>query len=242
MLYPGVSCTEDYQVCSVTLGEGEINAASTMMALVLSSHFDFRTTYWLSAGIAGVNPNRGTLGSVAIARYAIQVGLQYEIDSRDLPESWPSGYIPYGREFPFLYPNITYGSEVFELNVDLQQRAYHMAANATLVDAPGPRDYRKQYAAEFPAAGALPSVIMCDIATSDVYYSGNRLSNAFDRTATIWTNGTGQYCMSAQEENAYLEVLVRAAIEGLVDFGRIIITRGGPSTLVFPFSFPNFAG
>jgi purine nucleoside permease len=38
--------------------------------------------------------------------------------------------------------------------------------------------------------------------------------------------------MSAQEENATLEVMVRAAIEGLVDFARIILIRAGKS---FPF-------
>lgn len=64
-------------------------------------------------------------------------------------------------------------------------------------------------------------------ATSDVYYSGTLLADAFDNTTTLWTNGTGKYCMTAQEDNAVLEVMVRAAIEGLVDFSRIIVMRTG---------------
>lgn len=72
-----------------------------------------------------------------------------------------------------------------------------------------------------------PSVVKCDSATSDVYYTGGRLAQAFENTTSLWTNGTGKYCMSAQEDNATLEVLVRAAIEGLVDFSRVIAMRTG---------------
>ena len=227
MLYPEITCNENAEVCNIILGEGEINAASSMMALMLSPKFDFRQTYWLCAGIAGVNPHQTTIGSVAIVRYAVQVGLQYEIDSRDLPADWPFGYIPYGRDYPFLYPNISYGTEVFELNMDLQRAAFLLAANSTLVDSGPPREYRALYAAEYPNAGVVPGIAMCDVATSDVYYSGNRLSEAFDQTARIWTNGSARYCMSAQEETAYLEVLVRGAVEGLVNFARVIVMRGG---------------
>jgi purine nucleoside permease len=35
--------------------------------------------------------------------------------------------------------------------------------------------------------------------------------------------------MTAQEDNATLEVLVRMAVHGLVDFGRVIIMRTGES-------------
>lgn len=50
----------------------EINAASTISALTFSRLFDFTSTYFLIAGIAGVNPEVATLGSVTFARYAVQ--------------------------------------------------------------------------------------------------------------------------------------------------------------------------
>lgn len=230
MLYPYVFCTEDKSVCQLTVGEGEINAAASMMALVLSSKFDFRRTYFIFAGIAGVNPRHATLGSVAIAKYSVQVGLQYEIDSREIPPEWPSGYVPYGRAHPYDYPLISYGTEVFELNVDLRDRAYDLAKRAPLADSKGARLYRARYAPrgdEFQMGIQPPSVVKCDSATSDVYFSGSRLAEAFEKTTEIWTNGSAVYCMSAQEENATLEVMVRAAIDGLVDFARIIVMRSG---------------
>jgi len=39
------------------------------------------------------------------------------------------------------------------------------------------------------------------------------------------TNGTGVYCTTAQEDNATLESMLRAAVQGLVDFSRIIVMR-----------------
>jgi purine nucleoside permease len=206
-----------------------------MTAIVLSKVFDFRKTYFLFAGIAGVNPHYATIGSVAIARYAVQVALQYEIDPRSLPPDWPTGYISYGRDYPFQYPSVTYGTEVFEVNDNLRQLAFILASKSNLTDQKGPQEYRSRYsgaAYRDAMAAKAPSVVKCDIATSDVYYSGTKLAVAFENTTSLWTNGSGIYCMSAQEENATLEVMVRAAIEGLVDFARIILIRAGKS---FPF-------
>lgn len=39
------------------------------------------------------------------------------------------------------------------------------------------------------------------------------------------TNGSGVYCTTAQEDNATLEVLLRAAVDKLVDYSRIIVMR-----------------
>lgn len=52
-LYPEIACNTAREVCIVTTGEGEINAASTIMAMLLSPKFDFTSTYFLIAGIAG---------------------------------------------------------------------------------------------------------------------------------------------------------------------------------------------
>lgn len=106
------------------LGEAEINAAASTMAMFLSPVFDFRKvctlsislsttvltrfdsclltgqTYWLIAGIAGVNPYQGTLGSVTFSRFAVQVALQYELDARQMPSNWSTGYWNYGTSRP----------------------------------------------------------------------------------------------------------------------------------------------
>ncbi len=62
-----------------------------MTALTFSPLFDFTKTYFMVAGIAGVSPRVATLGSVTFARYAIQVGLQYEFDAREIPDNFTTG-------------------------------------------------------------------------------------------------------------------------------------------------------
>jgi hypothetical protein len=84
-LYPDAHCTSDGDICQLITGESEINAASTISALVFSSRFDLKHTYFMVAGIAGVNPEVATLGSVTFARYTVQVALQYEFDAREIP-------------------------------------------------------------------------------------------------------------------------------------------------------------
>jgi purine nucleoside permease len=103
-LFPEVHCTADGDVCQVVTGESEINAASTISAFVLSAAFDLSKSYFLVAGIAGVNPKVATLGSVTFAKYAVQVALQYEFDYRDLPANLTTGYIPFGVDSPGEYP------------------------------------------------------------------------------------------------------------------------------------------
>lgn len=228
MLFPSVTCTADGAVCHTTVGEGEVNAAASAMALLLSPAFDLRATYFLLGGIAGANPARATLGGVALARYAVQVGLQYEVDPRAAPDGWDTGYVPYGRDRPHEYPSVVYGSEVFELNADLRDLAYEMAATAELADSEEARNLRKRYDGDLAAARA-PEVVRCDVTTSDVYFVGEKLARTFEKTTRVWTNGTGDYCMSAQEDNAVLEVLVRGAVDGLVDFSRVILMRTGKS-------------
>ena len=111
----------------------------------------------------------------------------------------------------------------------LRDAAYALASKANLMDHPAAWEYRGRYRAQgaFSAGYSQPAVVKCDTATADVYYSGTLLSEAFEKVTTEWTNGTGRYCMTAQEDNAVLEVLVRMAVAELVDFGRVILMRTG---------------
>ncbi|RYP62882.1 hypothetical protein DL771_009531 [Monosporascus sp. 5C6A] len=231
-IFPQVHCTASGEICQVTAGESEINAAASLTALALSPRFGLTRTYFLAAGIAGVNPKLATLGGVALARFAVQVALQYEIDAREMPAGFGTGYFPFGGYEPRDYPVILYGTEVLELNGALRDRAYTLASRATLADDAVAAAHRAMYAEApggvFERATRPPSVVRCDTATSDVYYSGALLSETFENTTRIWTNQTAvTYCMTAQEDNAVLEVLLRAHLWGLVDYKRAIVMRAG---------------
>jgi purine nucleoside permease len=208
-------------------GESEINAASSVTALVFSGYFDLEKTYFMIAGIAGVNPEVATLASVTFAKYAVQVALQYEFDAREIPDNFTTGYVPLGAYSPDQYPVNIYGTEVFEVNEALRDIAISLASTAILNDSTTSQAYRALYApvSAYTAAAAPPSVVACDVATSDVYYSGALLSQAFENTTKLYTNGSGLYCSTAQEDNASLEALLRSTAANLTDFSRIIVMR-----------------
>ena len=47
---------------------------------------------------AGVNPEVASIASVAFSRFAVQFGLSYEIDAREMPTDWPTGYsVTFGK-------------------------------------------------------------------------------------------------------------------------------------------------
>jgi purine nucleoside permease len=118
------------------------------------------------AGVAGLNPEIAATGSITFARYAVQVGLQYEFDIRDIPDNYTTGYIPQGSVEPNDYPQELYGSEVFEVNVNLRDLAISLATTAALSDSAVAQTYRAQYAAStaFTAGSKSPSVVACDTA------------------------------------------------------------------------------
>ncbi|KAF5387450.1 hypothetical protein D9757_007826 [Collybiopsis confluens] len=123
-------------------GEAEINAATTVTALVFSNLFNLATTYFLIAGIAGINPKVASIGDVTFAKYAVQVALQYKFDSREKPENSPTGYVPLGATAPGQFPGSIYGTEVFQLNSQLRDIAVGLAKNATLLDSPAAQELR----------------------------------------------------------------------------------------------------
>ncbi|GLB43406.1 putative purine nucleoside [Lyophyllum shimeji] len=227
--FPDVHCTADGSVCQVVTGSAEINAALSMASLLHSPSFNLTNTYFLIAGIAGISPKLGTLGSVTFARYAVQVGLQYEIDAREIPANFPTGYIPQGSSAPWEYPRSIYGTEVYEVNDALRKIAVTFAKNATLNDTAAAQAYRAYYATSsvYAMGAAPPSVVECDTATSDNFWSGALLADAFENTTTLFTNGTGVYCTTQQEDNAVLAALLRGALRGAVQFSRVIVMRTG---------------
>ena len=191
-LFPDVHCTKTGEVCQLTTGEGEINAASTISALIYSGSFNLTQTYFLIAGIAGINPHLATTGSVTFAQYAVQLDLQYEFSATQVPNNDSSGYFPQNAYFPdsplpIDYPLEIYGTEVFEVNKNLMNRFAAIASREKLNDTAGAAAYRAAY--KYAPADKPPSVVVCSSGTSNVYWSGSVLGEAFANYTLLLTNG-----------------------------------------------------
>lgn len=220
--FPEISCSGE-DVCLMTTGMGHANAATSTMALVLSKQFDLSRTYFLVAGIAGIDPAMGTLGSAAWARYLVDFGLQNEIDAREKPANWTTGYLGINAPDPNAKPKLDYKTEVFQLNEALLQKALALSSNATLADS----DQAKQYRSHYPSAPANqpPKVIQCDTLAGDTYWHGTLIGQRAHDWVSLLTDRKGTYCTTQQEDNAVYEALKRGAAEGILDINRAAVLR-----------------
>ena len=227
-LYPAAHCVANGSVCQLTTGEGEINAASTISALMYSSQFNLQKTYFLVAGIAGINPHVATTGSVTFAQYAVQLDLQYEFSASQIPANDSSGYFPQNADYPDTskaidYPGEIYGTEAFELNKALRDQFIKLANTVKLNDSSAAAAYRATY--PYAPANQPPTVVACSTGTSNVYWSGSVLGDAFSNYTSLLSNGSARYCATQQEDNASLEAFLRGHVAGKIDFARIAIMR-----------------
>jgi purine nucleoside permease len=220
--YPEVACSDD-GLCLMTTSMGYANAASSIAALVFGGQFDLGKTYFLIVGIAGVDPAEGTLGSAHWARFALDGGLQNEIDPREAPAEWSAGYLAIGAPAPGKRAEDHYGDEVYRLNEDLLQAAFRLTKDVDLLDSDAAKAYRAKYSE--PAATAPPRVSICDTISSDTWWHGARLGAAMEAYAKLVTDGAANPCTTQQEDNATLTALKRGAEANRLDFNRVAILR-----------------
>jgi len=222
--YPAVNCNRA-DVCVITTGMGHANAAASIMALAFSRQFDLSRTYFLIAGIAGINPELGTVGSVAWARYLVDFGIQWEIDAREIPSNWTGGYLGINTKSPTEKPPLDYRTEVFQLNEALLQKAYALSRHVVLSDGAQAQAARSKFSTA--PANLPPTVLQCDTLAGDTWFSGTALGQRATEWTRLLTDGKGVYCTTQQEDNATYEALKRAASVKLVDLNRVAVLRAG---------------
>lgn len=220
--HPAIKCGAD-DVCVMTTGMGHANAAASTLALTLDPRFDLRKTYFLIAGIAGIDPSQGTTGSATWARYLVDVGVAHEIDAREMPNNWKTGYLGIMTKAPGQKPKFEYRTEVAQLDEALLQTALTLSQGVTLEDNDKARTYRAKYK-RAPAASP-PKVTQCDTLGGDTWWHGHRLGQHAREWTKLLTDGKGTYCTTQQEDNATYNALERAAKAGKVDLKRLAVLR-----------------
>lgn len=208
---------------AVLTGQGTAHAAATIMALGLDPRFDFTHAYWLIAGIAGGSPERISLGSAAWARWVVDGDLGYEIDPREMPADWTTGYIPLRKTRPFEPPAAPLDGQLCTLNAALANWAFHLTQATPLPDSDRLKEVRRLF--DGAAAGRPPAVMLGDEISSSTYWHGK----LFDAWAAEWmryfTDGKGQFATTAMEDTGTLQSLRGLAQAGRVDWNRILVLR-----------------
>ncbi|MEC7231082.1 MAG: purine nucleoside permease, partial [Verrucomicrobiota bacterium] len=158
-------------------GGGVTNAATSVTALALDSRFDLSQAYWIVAGIAGVDPEDAPLGSAAWAKWIVDADLAKEIDSREIPEDWPYGYIALGAKQP---NTLDGGWQVdvvkFKLNEVLVEWAYDLTKDFPLPENQAIQEFSEIYA-DYPNAIKPPFVMIGGSLSSSTYWHGFALND-----------------------------------------------------------------
>ena len=220
-------------VLGVVTGIGTARAAATIMALGMDPRFDLRHAYWLVAGISGVDPADMSLGSTAWARWLVDGDIAHQIDIREAPEVWPTGYVPLRKSVPYELPRREDDEgAVYRLNASLAQWAYQLTRETPLEDNDELRQLRSRYV-NFPHARQPPSVLMGDNMASSTFWHGRLLTEWANDWMLYWTDGQGNFVTAAMEDTGTHQSLNFLANAGRVDSRRLLVLRSA-SNFVMP--------
>jgi purine nucleoside permease len=211
-------------VLGMVTGVGTAKAAASVMALGLDPRFDLSKAYWLIAGIGGGDPADVSLGSAIWAEHVVDGDLAYEIDAREIPSGWPTGYVPLRKTKPYELPmKDEFEGEFYTLNSELVDWAYRLTRNAKLEDTEKMRTVRARFTG-FPNAQKPPFVAKGDTMSAGTFWHGAKMDEWANRWVAYYTHG-GNYMISAMEDTGTLQSLTFLAKAGKADLNRVLVLR-----------------
>lgn len=220
-----VHANADGSVIGIVTGMGNARSAASIMALGLDARFDFSQAYWLVAGIAGIDPADGTLGSAVWAEWVVEGDLAHEIDAREVPADWSTGYTPFGRYEPYAQPREDKKiGEVYQLQPGLVEWAYQLTKDTPLDDNAEMQRRRSLYVG-FPNAQRAPFVLKGDNLASSTYWHGKLLNQWANEWVSYHTEARGNYVTTAMEDTGTLQALTWLARAGKADVQRVLVLR-----------------
>jgi purine nucleoside permease len=198
-----------------------------MMLLGMDPDFDLRKTYFMMAGIAGVDADRASVGSAAWAQWIVDGDNVNEIDDHDVPQDWPYGILPYGASRPDEVPGKGDWSQkpmAFQLNPGLVAWAYRLSKDVALSSTPELDAYRAKYVG-FPNAQRPPFVLLGDTLGTARYGHGPVLTKWAERWCEIYTGGKARFVMTECEDQSIAYALMQLGRAHRVDPSRYLVLR-----------------
>lgn len=212
-------------VLGLLTGVGTAKAAASVMALGTDPRFDLSQAYWLIAGIGGGDPADVSLGSAVWADHVIDGDISYEVDARDIPPDWPTGYVPLRKSRPYEQPvRSELEGELYTLNPALVGWAYRLTRDVPLADTDALRTARARFAG-FPNALKPPFVTRGDTISSSTFWHGARMDAWANAWVRYFTGGAGNYMIAGMEDTGTMQALTFLSRAGRVDLQRALVLR-----------------
>ncbi len=210
-------------VLALLTGVGTAKAAAAVMALGDDPRFDLTKAYWLVSGIAGINPERGSLGSAAWAEWVVDGDLAREIDAREIPTGWKTGYLPLRGSKPYEEPHDTSEGEAYHLDAEFVEWAFRLTEHVPLADSEAMKAARSRY--EFANARRPPFVMKGDTLSAGTFWHGRLLHEWASAWVPYQTGGKGTFVTTAMEDTGTMQSLTLLAKAGSADLHRVLVLR-----------------
>lgn len=223
---PGIEHPVRVSPDGVVLVLAGMNARSrqSVTALALDPRFDVRKAYWLVAGIAGVDPEAGSIGSAAWARHVVDADAAHEMDDREAPADWPWGIYSLNTRAPGVKGHAEGASDMaWSLDMGLVSWAYGLTAAIHLTDTAQLKAARGKYAAT--AAGKPPRVFLGESLGTARFWHGDARTRWARHWVRTWTDDQGVFAMANCEDHQVLDALTLLGGAGRVDPRRVLILR-----------------
>lgn len=215
----------ELQVLGIMTGVGNTKTAASIMGLGMDERFDLSKAYWLVAGISGVDPEDAPTGSAAWAEWLVDGDLSHEIDAREIPSDWTTGFIPLRKTSPYEMPKQKDSEGVVaRLNTGMVEWAYQMTKDIELMDNEKIKTMREQYVG-YPVENMKPFVLKGDQLAGSTYWHGKLLNDWANDWIAYWSEGKGNFVTSAMEEMGTYHALDRLDQAGKVDKDRLLVLR-----------------
>ena len=211
-------------VLGMVTGVGTAKAAASVMALGLDPRFDLSKAYWIVAGIGGGDPADVSLGSAIWADHVVDGDLSFEIDARQIPKNWPTGYVPLRKGTPYEQPPDSEYGEVYTLNPDLVLWAVRLTENVLLPDTDALRRFRSRFPG-YPNALRPPFVTRGTALSASTFWHGSKLEGWANAWTRYYTNGKANYMIAAMEDSGTLQALTLLSQAGRADRQRVLVLR-----------------
>jgi purine nucleoside permease len=211
-------------VLGMVTGVGTAKAAASVTALGLDPRFDLSKAYWIVAGIGGGDPADVSVGSAVWVDHVIDGDLAFEIDARQIPASWPTGYLPLRKGTPFEQPVSDEYGEAYALNSELVGWAFRLTQDVQLADSDSLRKSRARFAG-FPNALRPPFVARGDTLSASTFWHGSKMDEWANAWTRYYTGDKGNYMVAAMEDSGTLQALTFLSQAGRVDLRRVLVLR-----------------
>lgn len=241
-MFNPVYANRDGTIIAFKAGPLSINPAVNIMALGASPQFDLRHSYWLLQGIGGVTPVHGTIGSAVWTDFVVDGDAVREIDGRELPPGWDTGFYPLMSDRPYPQPRVPADSEddarrwtgphlhassrhdVVMLNPALARWALASTRNITPVENKTLSEERARYVG-FQEARKPASVTIGGSLSTERFWIGALMDGWANHWMSYMTDGRATMVTTAQNDIGSLVALLSLSRAGRADADRVLLLR-----------------